>query len=191
MNGCWNGSRVNCMRNYSLPSGHLCLLHSISSAISDGSKSRGSKAITFSSVIPSSRLSFPSFASIYISISSTSFPSRFDHSPISSRDHDRAYFVLEIQMVPHFFFFATNGLLGAIDPIDGGTKELRNSPSPSHFWFIKIGWIATHLHFFHSLPRKLQLSSLRAQVWKTVFYAGSMYKKSNPYVDPPHEVLIE
>lgn len=123
MNGCWNGSRVNCMRNYSLPSGHLCLLHSISSAISDGSKSRGSKAITFSSVIPSSRLSFPSFASIYISISSTSFPSRFDHSPISSRDHDRAYFVLEIQMVPHFFFFATNGLLGAIDPRHKRTPE--------------------------------------------------------------------
>ena len=71
--------------------------------------------------IPSSRLSFPSFASIYITISSTSFPSRFDHSPISSRDHERAYFVIEIQMIPHFFFFATNGLLGAIDPIDGGT----------------------------------------------------------------------
>ena len=45
-------------------------------------------------------------------------------------------------MVPHLFFFATNGLPGAINPIDGGTKELLNSPSPSHFWFIKIGWIA-------------------------------------------------
>lgn len=94
-------------------------------------------------------------------------------------------------MVRHFFFFATNGLLGAIDPIDGGTKELRNSPSPSHFWFIKIGWIAAHLHFFHSLPRKLQLSSLRAQERTSVFYAGSLYKKSHPYVDPPPEVLIE
>ena len=62
-------------------------------------------------------------------------------------------------MVPHFFFFATNGLPGAINPIDGGTKELLNSPSPSHFWFIKIGWIAAHLHFFHSLPSKLRLST--------------------------------
>ena len=102
----------------------------------------------------------PVLASIYITISSTSYPSRFDHSPISSRDHERAYFVLEIQMVPHFFFFATNGLPGAIDPIDGGTKELLNSPSPSHFWFIKIGWIAAHLHFFHSLPSKRRLRAI-------------------------------
>lgn len=66
---------------------------------------------------------FPSFASIYITFSST--PSRFDHSPISSRDHERAYFVLEIQMARHFFFFATKGLLGAIDPIDGGTNPAQ------------------------------------------------------------------
>ena len=111
----------------------------------------------------------------------SSTPSRFDHSPISIRDHERAYFVLEIQMARHFFFFATKGLLGAIDPIDGGTKELRNEPSPSHFWFIKIGWIAAHLHFFHSQPRKLLLSSLRAQERTSLFYAWSLYKNTqNP-----------
>lgn len=110
------------VRYYCLPSSHLCLLYSISSAISDGSKFRGSKAITFSSGIPSSYLSFPSLASIYITISSTSFSSRFDHSPINNRNRERAYFVFEMKMVPHFFFFATKGLPGTIDPIDGVKK---------------------------------------------------------------------
>jgi hypothetical protein len=31
-------------------------------------------------------------------------------------------------VAPHFFFFATKGLLGAIDPIDGGTSPEFTQP---------------------------------------------------------------